>query len=97
MSAMPGAAIRIALSIDGLCQRPMRVSTPVGGRSTIDRRPEQWVAERNSRTDSDEIGRFGRSSGFDRKTNHGSGSPKEYWVAGRFGRTQEQQALRLLG
>ena len=94
---MPGTAIRIALSIDGLCQRPMGVSTPVGGRSTIDRRPKQGVAERNSRTDSDEIGRFGRSSRFDGKTKHGSGLPEEHWIAGRFGRTEEQQALRLLG
>jgi hypothetical protein len=97
MSPMPGAAIRVALSIDGPCQRPMRVSTPVGGRSTVDRRPKQGVAERNSRTDSDEIGRFGRSSGFDRKAKQGSGLPKEHWIAGRFGRTEEQQALRLYG
>ena len=40
MSPMPGAAIRIARGIDGLCQRLMHVATPVGGRSTVDRRPE---------------------------------------------------------
>jgi hypothetical protein len=97
MSLMPGAAIRISLSIDDLCQRPMRVSTPVGRRSSVDRRPEQRVAERNSRTDRDEVGRFGRSSRFDRKTKHGSGLPKEHRIAGRFGRTEEQQPLRLLG
>jgi hypothetical protein len=97
MSPMPGAAIRIALSIDGLCQRAMRVSAPVGGCSSVDRRPKQWVAEGNSRTDSDEIGRFGRSSRFDPKTKHGSGLPEEHWIAGRLGRTEEQQALRLLG
>ena len=97
MGPMPGAAIRIALSIDGLCQGPMRVSTPVGGSSSVDRRPEQWVAERNSRTDSDEIGRFGRSSRFDRETEHGSGLPEEHRIAGRFGRTEEHQPLRLVG
>ena len=97
MSPMPGAAIRVVVSIGGLCQRPMRVSTPVGGRSTVDRRPKQWVTERNSRTERDEVGRFGRSSRFDRKTKHGSGLPKEDWIAGRFGRAEEQQALRLLG
>src|SRR4029077_10329154 len=93
MSPMPGAAIRIAFSIDGLCQRLMRGSTPLGGRSTIDRGPEQWVAERDSRTDSDEVGRFGRSSRFDRKTNLGSGSPKEELGGGWVGRPEEQQAL----
>ena len=97
MSPMPGAASRIALSIGGLCQRPMRVSTPDSRRGTVDRRPEQWVADRNSRTDGDEIGRFGSSSCFDRKTKHGGGLPKEHWIAGRFGRTEEQQALRLVG
>ena len=90
MSPMPGAAIRIALSIDGLCQRPMYVSTPVAGRSSVDRRPEQRMAERDSRTDGDEIGRFGRSSCFDRKTKHGSGLPEEHWIAGRFGRAEKQ-------
>jgi len=97
MSPMPGAAIRIALRIDGPCQRPMRGSTPVGGRSTVDRRPKQGVAERNSRTHSDEIGRFGWNGCFDRNAKDGSGLPKEHWIAGRFGRTEEQQALRLLG
>src|SRR6266480_1986332 len=80
-----------------VCSSDLHVSTSVGGRSTVDRRPKQGVAERNSRTDSDEIGRFGRSSRFDRKAKHGSGLPKEHWIAGRFGRTEEQQALRLLG
>ena len=97
MSPMPGTTVGIELGIDGLCQRPMRVSTPVDGRGTVDRRPEQWVAERNSRTDGDEFGRFGSSSCFDRKTNHGSGLPEEHWIAGWFGRAEEQQPLRLLG
>src|SRR6476659_2920509 len=97
MSPMPGVAIRIALSIGGLRQRPMRVSTPVSGRGTVDRRPEQWVAERNSRTDGDEVGRFGGTSRFDRKSNHGSSLPKEHGVAGRCGGTEEQQPWALVG
>ena len=34
----------------------------LGGRGAVDRRPEQWVAERDSCTDGDQIGRFGRST-----------------------------------
>ena len=97
MSPMPGAAIRITLRIDRLRERPMRGSTSVSGRGSVDRRPKQWVAESNSRPDGNEVVRFGRSSGFDRKTKHRSGLPKKHGIAGRFGRTEEQQALRLLG
>ena len=62
MRPMPGPAIRIALGIGGLCQRPMHARRSLGGRGGVDRRPEQWVAERNPRTDSDEVGGFGGSA-----------------------------------
>jgi len=97
MSAMPGAAIRVALGIGGLCQRPMRVSTPVGGRGTVDRRPEQWVAERDSRTEQ-RSGRPLRQEQLLRSEDQaGQRLAKGALDRRSVGRAEEQQALRLLG
>src|SRR5690242_383467 len=95
VSPMPGAAIGIPRGIDGLGQCPMHGSTPLGGRSCVDRGPEQWVAERDSRSDIDEVGLFRGSGGVGRKTQQGGGPPEKHWIAGRFGCTEEQQALRV--
>src|SRR4029077_11396806 len=76
LSPMPGATIRIERDVGGLGQRSMYVSTLVGGRSSVDRRPKQGVAKRDSRTNGDEIVRFGGSGCFDRKPEHGSSSPQ---------------------
>jgi hypothetical protein len=96
MCAVPCATIGISLRIRGACKRAMYIPPLVGPRGVVDRRTKQRMTERDSCADSNQAGSLRRDTRIDRNTKLGSGSPKKYRIADRFGGGDEQQALRLL-
>jgi RNA polymerase primary sigma factor len=97
MRAMPRTAIGIDLGIRDRCQRAVRTPPFVGGSGVVNGGTKERMTERHSCSHRNQFGPLRRCNRLDRDTKSRSGSPEKHGIAERFGSSDEQQSLRLVG